>query len=368
MLLSMLSRSSSPAVCVFGFDEPNEGGRTWAIRTGLKENGAVVKPCRTDVKGFFAKWRDLYRKWNSLEGDIHAVYVVFMGSYLMPLVWYLARRRGSLIILDMLISQYDTEVGDRKRLSRFFPRAWFLWLVDFSACHLADAIVVDTFAHKEFFHVHFFINPKNIIVAPIGCRSDLFKPAPVAKKPKEEFIVEFHGTFIPLQGIEHIVEAAKILQDGAENIRFVLVGVGQMFAETERRVKELRLSNIELVGRKPPKEIPQYVAEGDVCLGIFGATEKALRVIPNKVYECLSAGKAVITERSPAALETLRDGKDVRMVEPADPHDLAEKILELKNDPALRSRLGRSARAISLERFSPRAIARPLLDWLVSRV
>ncbi|TSC69900.1 MAG: hypothetical protein G01um101449_488, partial [Parcubacteria group bacterium Gr01-1014_49] len=104
-------------ICVFGFDERDEGGRTWAIRTGLVENGVTVRLCRTNVKGFLAKWRDLYRKWSLLEGDIHAVYVVFMGSYLMPLVWYLARRRGSRIILDMLISQYDTEVGDRKRLS-----------------------------------------------------------------------------------------------------------------------------------------------------------------------------------------------------------------------------------------------------------
>lgn len=362
-----MSSRSAPVFCVFGFDESNEGGRTWAIRTGLAENGAIVKSCRTDVKGFFAKWRDLYRKWNGLEGNIHAVYVVFMGSYLMPLAWYLARRRGSRIILDMLISQYDTEVGDRRRLSRFSPRAWFLWLVDFFACFLADAIVVDTFAHKNFFVAHFFVDPKNIIVAPIGCRSDLFTPSPAAREFGSELIVEFHGTFIPLQGIEHIVEAAKILQDRGEHVRFVLVGTGQTFAETERLVKELCLTNVDLVGRKSPKDIPRYVAEGDVCLGIFGATDKALRVIPNKLYECLSAGRPTITERSPAALEVLRDREEVCMVDPANPQDLAEKILELKNDLALRAHLGKRARAISLERFSPLAIARPLIDWLVSR-
>ncbi len=367
MPLTMFSRSAS-TICVFGFDEFNEGGRTWAIRTGLAESGTTVKSCRTDVKGFFAKWRDLYQKWRGIEGDIHAVYVVFMGSYLMPLAWYLARRRGSLIILDMLISQYDTEVGDRKRLSHFSPRAWFLWFVDFFSCLLADAIVVDTAAHKIFFATHFFVAPEKIIVAPIGCRSDLFTSASVEKEIGDELIVEFHGTFIPLQGIEYIVEAAKILQDRDEKVRFMLVGTGQTFAETERRVKELHLTNVNLVGRKSPKDIPRYVAEGDICLGIFGATDKALRVIPNKVYECLSAGRPTITERSPAALEVLHDREEVCMVEPADPRDIAEKILELKNDPVLRAHLGKRARAVSLERFSPRAIARPLIDWLVSRI
>ena len=351
-------------ICVFGFDERDEGGRTWAIRTGLVENGVTVRLCRTNVKGFLAKWRDLYRKWSLLEGDIHAVYVVFMGSYLMPLVWYLARRRGSRIILDMLISQYDTEVGDRKRLSRFSPRAWFLWFVDLSACHLADAIVVDTIAHRDFFASRFFVNPKRIIVAPIGCRADLFAPSKNPKKLGDECIVEFHGTFIPLQGIEYIVEAAKILQDKRENIRFVFVGTGQTFAETERQVEEFHLSNIDLLGRKPPGDIPRYVAESDICLGIFGKTEKALRVIPNKVYECLSAGKPIITERSPAALEVLRDREEVCMVEPGDPKDIADKILELKNNPVLRAHIGERARAAALDIFSPRSIAKHLVDWL----
>jgi glycosyltransferase involved in cell wall biosynthesis len=350
----------------FGYDEKDEGGRAWAVRTGLAENGINVYRCQTLVNGFFSKYRELYRKWNEYTGTAHAVYVIFMGYYLMPLAWYLARRRGIPIILDTLVSQYDTEVNDRRRLARTHPRAWFLWMVDFISCAMADAIVVDTHAHKRFFSQEFFVNPKKIIIVRVGCRSDLFIPLPSGRKSNGQFVVEFHGGFSPLQGIEHIIRAAKILQDRGESICFELTGSGQLFADMTRLAEELGLTNVTFMGRSPLEELPRRIARGQVCLGIFGTTDKALRVIPNKVYECMSCGKPVITERSEAALEALHDGEDVCLVSPGDPAAIAENIIALKNDGARRNRLGERARALSENAFSPRVIVQDLVDWLIS--
>lgn len=353
-------------ICFFGYDEPDEGGRAWAIRTGLAENGVTVKPCRTMVDGFLAKYRELYRKWQGITGDIDAVYVIFMGYYLMPVAWYLASVKRIPIILDVLISQYDTEVVDRKRVSPFSPRAWFLWWVDFFSCFIADAIVVDTNAHKKFFADKFFVNAKKIIVVPVGCRSDLFVPLSTLEKSEDNFIIEFHGSFIPLQGIEYIIEAAKILQDRHERVCFEIVGTGQTFAAVTHLADKLHLTNIKFLGRKKLQELPYTIARGDICLGIFGKTDKALRVIPNKVYECMSCGKPVITERSPAAFETLHDYEEVCMIEPGSGFALAEKIIELKNNKELRARLGTRAREVSLTTFSPRDITTPLVEWLTT--
>ena len=355
-------------VCIFGYDEHDEGGRAWAIMTGLAKNGIIVKPCRTLLDGFFEKYRDLYRKWNGISGNINAMYVLFMGYYLVPLAWYLARRRKIPVILDVLVSQYDTEVTDRKRLSRYHPRAWFLWVLDWFSCHVADAIVVDTYEHKIFFTKKFFVNAKKILVVRVGCRSDLFKPLPHVKKPYDDFIVEFHGAFSPLQGVEYIIEAAKILQDRKEHVQFQITGSGQLSAIITALVDTLHLANVKFFDRVALADLPRTIARGDICLGVFGITEKALRVIPNKVYECMSCGKPVITERSPAALEVLHDYMEVCMVDPGNGLVLAEKILELKNDVALRARLAEHARAISLSTFSPHTIVQPLVHWLESHI
>ena len=253
-----VERNTAMKICFFGFNEHDEGGRAWSVRTGLAENGMEVKLCRTDVDGIFAKYRDLYQKWKGVS-DADALYVIFMGYYFMPLAWYLARRRGIPVILDTLVSQYDTEVNDRKRLSRFNPRAWFLWIVDFISCSIADAIVVDTHEHKKFFADAFFVDARKIIVVPVGCRSDLFTPGNKEKDPSDACVVEFHGGFVPLHGIEHILSAAKILQDKNENVRFLIIGGGQLSDAIAERSKKLMLTNIEFQPRKRLEDLPECV-------------------------------------------------------------------------------------------------------------
>ncbi len=351
------------SVCMFGFNETEEGGRPWMIRTGLEENGVTIVPCRTGATGMRAKYRELYRLWQGV-GHVDALYVVFLGYYLMPLAWYLARGRGAPVILDAFISLYDTEVNDRKRVRPGTPHAWFLWCVDWLACALADAVVVDTHGHGEYFAKRYFVRKEKIIVAPIGCRSDVFVPR--AKSKNAEFTIEFHGRFIPLQGIEHILEAARALQERGERVRFEIIGDGQTSSQMQGLATKLKLANVQFLGTKSHREVAEAIARADICLGIFGTTEKALRVIPNKVYECLSMGKAVVTERSPAALEYLRDGEEVRMVPPGDGEALAGAIIELKNDPNLRTQMGARARGIAETTFSTREIVKDLIAWIES--
>ena len=80
--------------------------------------------------------------------------------------------------------------------------------------------------------------------------------------------------------------------------------------------------------------IRDKIVEADLCLGIFGNTDKAKRVIPNKVYECLAVGKPVITADTPAIRELFEDGELV-FVSVADHISLAKAIMALKNDESL---------------------------------
>ena len=50
-------------------------------------------------------------------------------------------------------------------------------------------------------------------------------------------------------------------------------------------------------------ELSSLIGRADICLGIFGTSQKAASVIPNKVYQCLASGRHVVTRRSPAMEE-----------------------------------------------------------------
>ena len=71
-------------------------------------------------------------------------------------------------------------------------------------------------------------------------------------------------------------------------------------------------------------ELNREIREAHLCLGIFGVTPKALRVIPCKVYDSLAVGRPVVTADTPGARELLEDGRTAVLVPPGDAAALAD--------------------------------------------
>lgn len=346
-------------ICAFGYFDL-DGQRSWVIRKGLQEAGFDVSLCRTDARGFLPKLRGLLKQWKTIDA-IDALYVVFPGHYVMPLAWWLARKRKIPVILDVFISLYETEVEDRRRVSWWHPKAWFLWMADWLSCTLADVILIDTEEHRDFFVRRYRIPREKFLVIPVGCRTDLFTSRATGQQA-EPFRVRFHGSFIPLHGIETILKAAGELQ--GEDIVFELAGKGQTFLAMQKLAEQWNLTNVRFVGMKKLEEIPDFIAGADVCLGIFGTGDKAQRVIPTKAYEIMAMGRPLITARSPATERVFRNRQDALLVRAGDPHDLAEKIRELKTHPDLAASIAQNGRTLFLEKFQPLMIVEPIVEWL----
>ena len=91
-------------------------------------------------------------------------------------------------------------------------------------------------------------------------------------------------------------------------------------------------------------------ARADICLGVFARRAKTDYVVPHRIMECLALGKPVVTTRV-ASLPEMAAGGVNYLAEPADPHSLAQALLEAST--ALR-RTGRENGA------SPRP---PMRSW-----
>ncbi|MBI3571976.1 glycosyltransferase [Candidatus Kaiserbacteria bacterium] len=174
--------------------------------------------------------------------------------------------------------------------------------------------------------------------------------------------VSFHGKYIPLQGVEHIIHAADILR--REDISFTLIGSGQTFPMAKKMAEGLQLENVIFVERVPFEQLPGMLRGFDVSLGVFGDTDKAARVIPNKIYEAAALGRAILTADTPAIREFFTDRENILLCRRSDPKDLAAKLLILKDDAALQTRLGEGALRLFREKCTPRVIGRELLAAL----
>jgi glycosyltransferase involved in cell wall biosynthesis len=173
----------------------------------------------------------------------------------------------------------------------------------------------------------------------------------------------YYGTFIPNHGVDQIVRAAALLKSEPD-VRIDLVGTGPERQQAEALARELEAWNVEFVDWVDREELPYRVAAADLCLGAFGQTEQSLRTVQNKIYEGLAMRRPVVTGDSPTMRAALVHGRHVYLVPRGDPSALAEAILTLKRDPALRERLAGEGYELFQSRFTLAAIGAQMASHL----
>lgn len=257
------------------------------------------------------------------------IFVAGIPQMILPLVYLFLKKKT--VVIDFFISIYDTIVSDRQLLSPGNPLSALLKKLDRRTLKLADHVIVDTREHASYFSEFFGVDERRIEVIYLEPDRTIYYPRHVERPEnlQNKFIAFFFGAMNPLQGVEMILEAARLLQDH-EDIEFVFVGPHEKIAGIE---KYSELPNVRFVARWLPQDaVADYIAQSDVCLaGHFNAEiPKASRVIPGKAYSYLAMDKPVILGDNPANRELFSEGeKKVHFVRMGDPEALANRILRL---------------------------------------
>ncbi|OGM98968.1 MAG: hypothetical protein A2915_03330 [Candidatus Yanofskybacteria bacterium RIFCSPLOWO2_01_FULL_41_34] len=343
-------------ILYFGVYNPDYS-RNRVLIKGLKQNGTEIVECREEIKSFF-KYLKLILKYLKLRRKFDVMIVGFPGQEVMFLARLLTFKP---IVFDAFTSHYGGYILDRQYFNKTSWRAKYYRWIDKFSCRLADLVLLDTNAHVNFFVEEFGLPPDKFKRIFVGADEDVFYPRESAKK-EDKFLVHFHGYYIPLQGVEYIIRAAKLLEK--ENIMFNLIGRGQTYEKNRKLAADLDVKNINFIDKMSYFDLTEHVAMADICLGIFGDSPKTDLVIPNKVYEAIAMGKPVITADTPAARELLSDGENVLFCRKADPEDLAEKIRFLKNSSDRSRIIGEGAKTLFNEKLASSILAGELLKHI----
>jgi glycosyltransferase involved in cell wall biosynthesis len=339
---------------------------------GMVENGAEVVCCNGGSTGGIAKFlRLMVRYFKISDKHFDLVIVMFPPQQTMvamaPILSFMRLFQRTPVIVDMLTSHYEGYILDRKKYSpQSFHAKWYKWL-DRTAVRLADFAIVNCALGGKFLTDELGISAKKIITVFNGADDDLLKKSEKTNKFKDprEFLVNFHGNFMPLHGVPYIIQAANILKN--ENIKFQLVGRGHDYDASRKMAEDLGLKNIIWTGRIPYESLPAYINKADVCLGIFGDTSKTETVIPNKIFEVIAMGKAIITADTEAVRELFEDGENILFCRKADPNSLAGAILKLKNNTELMDKITQNSYALFTAKFSKKEIVKDLINTLKTK-
>jgi len=284
---------------------------------------------------------------------------VFLARFLINL-----KNRKAVLVYDIFYSLYDTVVADRKLVGENTVTARFIRWIEIKSFKTADLCLIDTYAHGDYISKEFNVDPSKIHPVLAG---STFKPTAQTitpdNGPPENFRVLFIGTYIPLQGVEIILRAARELSS-SPGIEITLVGKGQMRNEMESMAVSWDLKNVRFLDWVPADDLCSFIRSFHLSLGIFGETAKTGRVIPFKIFDSCSAGVPFITADSPAIHEVFTHEKNSYLIPGGDPAALALAIRTLESEPGLRVNLAEAAYRIALDQFSPEAAVRDFVKLL----
>jgi glycosyltransferase involved in cell wall biosynthesis len=265
-----------------------------------------------------------------VEAD--ATIVGYPGHFDLPAARLAARGRP--VVFNPLVSLADTFVGDRGRFRRGSLAARALAAVDQRALKAADLVVADTRANARHLATLGGLPAERVEVALVGAEERVFRPG---WAPGAPFTILFVGKLIPLHGLETVLEAARL----APELPFRVVGSGQL----EHLLEEERSANVEWLRWVDYERLPDELHRAGCALGIFGTSDKAGRVIPNKAFQALACETPLVTADTAGARELLVDGESALLVPPGDPDALVGALRRLANDEALAARIGAGGRA-----------------------
>ncbi|WP_082092386.1 glycosyltransferase [Demequina pelophila] len=343
ILLAGLRAAGARVVEVNEPDTSSTADRVAQVASKRAALGRVAKMPRV--------WARLHRRTRALpERDVLLVgYLGHLDVIAARLMFPRAR-----IVLDHLIFAADT-ASDRQVGGGAMRAA--LKLLDRWALASADVVVLDTEEHLAMLSPR--QAPKGVVV-PVGAPGEWFAvgegraPAGAHDGPLR---VVFYGLYTPLQGAPTIGAAARILADRGAAVSLTMIGSGQDLEATREAAGD---ADVEWRDWVEPAELPALVASHDVCLGIVGTTDKGARVVPNKVYQGLAAGCAVVTSDTPPQRRMLGDA--VAFVPPGDAVALADALEALAADRSRAAALAARGRDFAAATYSPEALGRTLID------
>lgn len=308
--------------------------------------------------------RRLVRVKKSVDPDVFIL--GFRGHEIAWLVRWLTK--GKPLILDAMMSPYAALREERKLglPGRLLAPLWGGY--ERSILHAADAVLTDTELHARYYRDEFGLATDRILALPVGAVElpDLpSKDPPVSPQPPgSSFRVLFYGSFLPLHGIDVILDAVASLADLPIELQFV----GGTPRQAKRLVTACATRGITRYQHHAwipfDRLLHDEIQRADLCLGgPFGGTPQAQRVVTGKTSQCLAAGKATVIGRIEED-HGFVDRFNCLLVRQNDAVALAAAIRWSHANRACLHEIGQRGQALYAERLSVRVIAdrlRPLL-------
>jgi glycosyltransferase involved in cell wall biosynthesis len=237
-------------------------------------------------------------------------------------------------------------------LSRFeggprLPYKGLLWL-ERRTHRTADHVISTNDSYRQIAIERSGKAPQDVTVVRTGPDPDRLKRGDALPELKRgrTYLATYIGVMGPQDGVDIVVRAANVIVNelGRDDIAFTIIGSGDCFDELVALRDELKLNgHVEFTGRAPDELVGQIMSTADV--GLSPDPKNPLNDVStmNKTMEYMAF-------QLPVVAFDLREtrvsaGEAAVYAKPNDVHEYAKAIVELLDDEAGRTQLGKVGRA-----------------------
>jgi glycosyltransferase involved in cell wall biosynthesis len=196
-----------------------------------------------------------------------------------------------------------------------------------------------------------------------GIDTRLFSLSPDGNSQAEKpYRILSVARLIAKKGLPTVYRALKILKDKGITFRHTLIGDGEDREKILAVIKDLGLTaHTRWLGTQPHEVVRDYYKRAHLfVLGCEVAPNGDRDGIPNVLFESMAMGVPVVATRLSAIPELVETEKTGLLVAPGQPQQLAEAMLKMLTDEALRARVIPAARQRVLQDFDNRVLVKEL--------
>ena len=185
------------------------------------------------------------------------------------------------------------------------------------------------------------MKPQKVQVVRSGPKLERLKLIdPVIKLKKgKKYLIGYIGVIGEQEGLDLLLESAKYIVSKRDDVHFGIVGGGTHLEDIKQLCIDMNLSDhFDFYGRVDDQTMLEVLNTADVCVNPDKPTAMNDLSTMNKIMEYMALKKPIVQY-------TLKEGKfsakDASLyAKNTDPIDFAEKIIELLDDEALRTKMG----------------------------
>ncbi len=245
---------------------------------------------------------------------------------------------------------------------------WATWLEE-TCYRRARQIVVTTDEMVDYLTKRGFKASK-ITVVRNGANTDLFRFDSMARKRlrdmlglKDNFVLVYAGLLGVAQGLNAVLESAKLLASRETKVQFLFIGDGPVKAKLQKQAEDFQLTNVTFIPAQPRDTIPGYLSAGDVAL-VPLTRKRLLGALPSKMFDAMACQRPVLLSAEGEACQVLDETEAGIIVPPEDPSALVQAVLRLRDAPQLCASYGQNGRQAVVAHYSRQALARQLIQLL----